>query len=104
MPVYTYHCDNCGHQFDKHQSYSENPLKACPNCKKHTLHKVYRATGVSFKGSGYYVTDKRTASSSASGTPSKKKETSAGDGTGEKPAKPSTEAKPEKPKPAKKDE
>jgi putative FmdB family regulatory protein len=65
MPVYTYRCDNCGHQFDKHQNFSDQPLKACPNCRKHALHKVYQVTGVAFKGSGFYVTDKRNASSSA---------------------------------------
>jgi putative FmdB family regulatory protein len=78
MPVYTYRCENCGHQFDKHQSFSDQPLKACPNCRKHALHKVYQATGVAFKGSGFYVTDKRNSSSSA-------KPTKAGNGTESKP-------------------
>jgi putative FmdB family regulatory protein len=110
MPVYTYRCDNCGHQFDKHQSYSDNALIVCPNCKKHTLHKVYRATGVSFKGSGYYVTDKRTASSSSSGKPSKKKETTSGESSGSEKASEApksetkSESKTEKPKPAKSDD
>lgn len=30
------------------------------------LHKVYHPAGVSFKGSGYYVTDKRNSASAAS--------------------------------------
>lgn len=64
MPVYTYRCDNCGHQFDKQQSFSEGPLKACPECRKHALNKVYKPSGVVFKGSGFYVTDKRSAKSS----------------------------------------
>lgn len=58
MPTYTYNCENCGHQFDKHQSFSDQALKICPNCRKHTLQKVYKPSGVSFKGSGFYVTDK----------------------------------------------
>ncbi len=64
MPVYTYHCENCGHQFDKHQGFSEEALKACPICRKHALRKIYSAAGVVFKGSGFYVTDGRKSSSS----------------------------------------
>lgn len=58
MPVYTYRCENCGNEFDRQQSFQDAALKVCPNCHKHTLHKVYKATGVVFKGSGFYVTDK----------------------------------------------
>lgn len=64
MPIYTYRCDNCGHQFDKQQSFHEGPLKACPQCRKRTLYKVYKPAGVVFKGSGFYVTDKGAAKSS----------------------------------------
>jgi len=61
MPTYTYRCDNCGHQFDIYQGFADQPLKACPKCKKRLLHKIYQPSGVSFKGSGFYVTDKRSA-------------------------------------------
>ena len=64
MPVYTYRCEKCGHQFDKRQTFSEAALKACPVCRKHTLRKVYSPAGVVFKGSGFYVTDKVKSSSS----------------------------------------
>lgn len=76
MPVYTYHCANCGHDFDKHQSFSDEPLKVCPTCRKHALHKVYHPTGVAFKGPGFYVTDRRTSANS-SAKPSKGKENGA---------------------------
>lgn len=76
MPVYTYRCDNCGHEFDRQQSFQDNALKVCPNCHKHTLHKVYKATGVVFKGSGYYVTDK-SKKSAAPTVNGKKKEDAA---------------------------
>jgi len=65
MPTYTYRCKNCSHQFDIYQGFADKPLKACPKCKKHLLHKVYQASGVSFKGAGFYVTDKRSAAHSA---------------------------------------
>jgi len=93
MPVYTYRCDNCGHEFDRQQSFQDNPLKVCPQCRKHTLHKVYRAAGVVFKGSGFYVTDKSKKAASPAPTNGKKaKEASA---TESKPAaeKPTSKAK-----------
>jgi putative FmdB family regulatory protein len=75
MPVYSYRCENCGHEFDRHQSFSDEPLKACPNCKKRTLQKVYRPAGVVFKGSGFYVTDKKKSTSpTTNGTKEKTKE------------------------------
>lgn len=100
MPVYTYRCDNCGHQFDKHQNFSDQPLKACPNCRKHALHKVYQATGVAFKGSGFYVTDKRNASAAK---PTKKASNGGGEVRSETSSAPS-ESKSESSKPAKKDD
>jgi putative FmdB family regulatory protein len=72
MPVYTYRCDNCGVQFEKHQSFTDNPLKTCPECKKKALKKVITPTKVIFKGSGFYATDHK--SSSGSSTPAKKTE------------------------------
>lgn len=62
MPSYTYRCENCGHKFDRRQSYSDTPLKKCPQCGKHALLKVYKPARVLFKGSGYYVTDNRSKS------------------------------------------
>lgn len=77
MPIYTYRCENCGHQFDKHQDFTEEALQVCPSCRKHTLHKVFFPAGVSFKGSGFYVTDKRKASSITASNPAKGKENGA---------------------------
>lgn len=72
MPVYTYRCDNCGHEFDRQQGFEDSPLKVCPECRKHTLNKVYRAAGVVFKGSGFYVTDKSRKAASPAPTNGKK--------------------------------
>lgn len=57
MPVYVYHCANCGVQFDKLQSFTDHPLVRCPECGKHKLKKVYQPVGIVFKGSGFYATD-----------------------------------------------
>ena len=62
MPIYTYHCDNCGVTFDKRQSFSDDPLKTCPECEVEALHKVYQPVGIVFKGKGFYATDHKSAS------------------------------------------
>ena len=63
MPVYVYHCDNCGNQFEKNQRFSDEPLKICPECGKKALHKVITApVSVIYKGSGFYSTDHRSSS------------------------------------------
>lgn len=62
MPIYTYRCENCGVQFDRHQRFSDPPLSVCPECNKKTLRKVYTPVGIVFKGSGFYATDNRSPS------------------------------------------
>ena len=62
MPVYTYHCDSCGIQFERTQKFSDAPLTRCPECSKKSLRKVYTPVGIVFKGSGFYSTDNRSAS------------------------------------------
>lgn len=66
MPVYTYRCDSCGVQFEKHQSFNDVPLKTCPECRKKSLRKVITPTKIIFKGSGFYATDHKSSSGSAS--------------------------------------
>jgi putative FmdB family regulatory protein len=66
MPVYTYRCENCGVQFEKHQSFNDEPLKICPECRKKSLKKVITPTKIIFKGSGFYATDNRSASGDVS--------------------------------------
>lgn len=74
MPVYTYRCDNCGVQFERHQSFSDAPLKTCPECRKKALKKVITPTKVIFKGSGFYATDHKSASGDSSPKKSEKSE------------------------------
>jgi len=66
MPVYVYHCDYCGFQFEQQQKFSDNPLKKCPECGKNLLHKVYTPVGIIYKGSGFYSTDHRSSSGAVS--------------------------------------
>ncbi len=62
MPVYSYRCESCGVQFERHQSFSDSPLKRCPECNKNSLRKVIGPVGIVFKGSGFYATDHRSPS------------------------------------------
>jgi putative FmdB family regulatory protein len=59
MPVYAYRCESCGIHFERHQSFTDSPLKRCPECNKNSLRKVIGPVGVVFKGSGFYATDNR---------------------------------------------
>ena len=74
MPIYTYHCENCGVQFDKQQSFSDQPLTRCPDCGKKALRKVYQPVGIVFKGSGFYATDHHSASGQGRSSIEKKEE------------------------------
>ncbi|HAV77601.1 MAG TPA: FmdB family transcriptional regulator [Anaerolineae bacterium] len=74
MPVYTYRCDACGVQFEKHQSFLDNPLKTCPECRRKKLKKVITPSKVIFKGSGFYATDHKSASGGKSAAESKSRE------------------------------
>jgi putative FmdB family regulatory protein len=60
LPTYQYSCTECGHFFEQFQSFSEDSLTVCPECEGR-LRKVFNAVGVVFKGSGFYRTDSRTA-------------------------------------------
>jgi putative FmdB family regulatory protein len=66
MPIYTYRCESCGVQFERHQFFNDAPLKICPECRKKTLRKVITPTKVIFKGSGFYATDHRSPSGGSS--------------------------------------
>ncbi|MFZ0548907.1 MAG: FmdB family zinc ribbon protein [Candidatus Promineifilaceae bacterium] len=62
MPLYVYKCNDCDHQFEVRQRFSDEPLTVCPNCKGH-IRRVINPVGVVFKGSGFYVTDSRNGKS-----------------------------------------
>jgi putative FmdB family regulatory protein len=72
VPTYQYACTTCGHRLEAVQSFSDEPLTACPQCDGR-LRKLFSAVGIVFKGSGFYRTDARAESrrSSLSATPSK---------------------------------
>ena len=60
MPTYEYKCTNDGSTFDLWQEVG-SPAPPCPTCGAPTK-KVFQPPRVIFKGSGFYVTDKRAES------------------------------------------
>lgn len=70
MPTYSYRCYECEHEFDKRQRMSEDPLTVCPECGG-SIRRVVNSVGILFKGSGFYVTDNRSAQSPAASSSKK---------------------------------
>ncbi|MFN3611213.1 FmdB family zinc ribbon protein [Tepidimonas sp.] len=66
MPIYAYKCESCGHAKDVLQKVSDEPLSVCPACGAATFRKQLTAAGFQLKGTGWYVTDFRNGSGSAS--------------------------------------
>jgi putative FmdB family regulatory protein len=56
VPLYEYQCKQCGHRFEKIQSFSAAEIKECPVCKGE-VEKLLSAPSFQFKGSGWYVSD-----------------------------------------------
>ncbi len=77
MPVYTYRCESCGIQFERQQSFKDEPLKRCPECSKNSLRKVITPAGIIFKGSGWYATDHKSPSGVSRSTKTETKDTAA---------------------------
>ncbi len=67
MPTYEYRCKSCGYEFEEFQSMSAEKLVICPKCAEPSLKRLMSSgVGLLFKGSGFYQTDYKKTSSSAS--------------------------------------
>lgn len=68
MPTYEYRCKNCGKSLEALQKITDQPLKDCPSCnEKGALQRGFGGgIGLSFQGSGFYITDYAKPSSSKS--------------------------------------
>jgi putative FmdB family regulatory protein len=54
MPTYEYRCDKCGHEFERDQRITEDPIKTCPKCKAPKAKRLISATSFVLKGGGWY--------------------------------------------------
>lgn len=86
MPTYSYACTECDNRFDIVQSFSDDSLTVCPQCTG-KLRKLFNSVGIVFKGSGFYRTDSRGGSSTASESAGESKSDSAPAKTESTPAK-----------------
>ena len=96
MPLYEYQCKQCGHRFEKIQSFSAPDEKECPKCGAE-VERLISAPAIQFKGAGWYVNDYAPKAASGS-TDSKPADSGAASNTGSgsesKPAAAETSAKP----------
>lgn len=58
MPIYEYHCDCCGSQFDIRQTFDDAPVAFCPRCNA-KARRVFQSSPIIYKGDGFYVTENR---------------------------------------------
>jgi putative FmdB family regulatory protein len=87
LPLYEYRCTQCGHRFEKIQSFNAEPETACPKCGG-ALERPLTAPALQFKGAGWYVNDYAPKAASGSASSSTESAPPAPD------AKPATDAKP----------
>jgi putative FmdB family regulatory protein len=63
MPTYRYRCGECGEEFERWQSIRDDALQVHDHGCGGQLVKVMTPAGIVLKGSGFYKTDSRSASS-----------------------------------------
>ena len=57
-PTYQFRCGRCGTQVESRREFEDDsPAPICGDCCQ-SMEKVYSATPIHFKGSGFYSTDK----------------------------------------------
>ena len=57
MPIYEYQCKNCGFYFEELQSFSDKPVRKCPDCKKNKVERLISLSAFHLQGSGWYETE-----------------------------------------------
>lgn len=62
-------------RFDRIQSFSDEPVKVCPECEGETQ-RLIQPAGIIFKGSGFYVNDSRSSRKNLTNQSSKDKDSS----------------------------
>jgi putative FmdB family regulatory protein len=61
MPIYQYVCSKCNTKFELRQSFNDESVASCPKCKCESR-RLFVPVPIIFKGSGFYVTDSKSAS------------------------------------------
>jgi putative FmdB family regulatory protein len=61
MPSYDFKCSKCHYIFERFKPISSSSREKCPKCGGRAYRMLSCGTGLIFKGSGFYVTDHRSA-------------------------------------------
>ncbi len=102
MPNYDYQCEKCKKTFELYQSMKDATLTTCPKeqCRQKTWGKgkvkrlLGTGAGLIFKGSGFYITDYRSAGYQAAAKSDSSGAAAKGSETKQSDAKPATADKP----------
>lgn len=94
MPIYDYCCEKCGHEFEREQRITEDPIRRCPKCRSLRAKRLISRTSFVLKGGGWYkdlYSSPRPGSSKGetSGAKSESKPDGGSDGKAGKESKPS---------------
>jgi putative FmdB family regulatory protein len=54
VPIYEYQCEKCGHEFEREQRITEDPVKTCPECRAKKVRRLISRTAFVLKGGGWY--------------------------------------------------
>jgi putative FmdB family regulatory protein len=54
LPIYEYQCEKCGHEFEREQRITEDPVKTCPKCRAKKVRRLISRTAFVLKGGGWY--------------------------------------------------
>ena len=54
MPIYEYGCQQCGHDFEEMQKFSDPPVERCPECGSLEAHRKVSVSAFHLKGGGWY--------------------------------------------------
>ena len=65
MPTYTYKCQDCGAVYEETQSIHDDAFSECRECKGRISRIIPKNVGVQFVGSGFYINDKDSGSSTS---------------------------------------
>ncbi len=95
MPLYEYQCKQCGHRFERIQSFSAEDVKECPVCPGEVERLISTPARAQFKGSGFYTTDYASPAKSDPGSGSSAGTAKPAAGNGSSPADKGSPAKTE---------
>jgi putative FmdB family regulatory protein len=91
LPIYEYLCEKCGHEFEREQRITEDPVKVCPECRAKKVRRLISRTAFVLKGGGWYSD---LYSSAKSGGDAGEKSEASGSAKSDAAEKPATDSSP----------